>query len=290
MSRSTSIISLDVQLANPGQFLACCGLLELASRVDNGALAWFDRSEPSMPITRFSIRCADVAKLLHDIKEASFEGAQQGEVKQQRDKSAAEAADAQQGEESQQQRNKSAAEEKSPPIFVRPFELLLDWWNDDWASKGKLKTWSGGQNVKGFLTGMHKKLSHLVESEILQDLLQRVEGVDKPKPFYFDARLSRLTGIDLGFSSDGTRTAFSPAVEFFAFVGLQRFRVRTIRLGERYGYSIWSSPLPVSVASAVTAGCVREMGVESYSFPLITRSGKKYKAFGVACREQANEQ
>ena len=34
--------TFEVDLSNPGQFLACCGLLELASRMDAESVAWFD--------------------------------------------------------------------------------------------------------------------------------------------------------------------------------------------------------------------------------------------------------
>ncbi|MBI4454814.1 MAG: hypothetical protein HY644_02830 [Acidobacteria bacterium] len=36
-------IRVPVDLTNPGQFFACCGLLELADRLWPGAQAWFDR-------------------------------------------------------------------------------------------------------------------------------------------------------------------------------------------------------------------------------------------------------
>src|SRR5882672_10552493 len=35
-------IRINVDLSNPGQFFACCGLLELADRMWPGAEAWFD--------------------------------------------------------------------------------------------------------------------------------------------------------------------------------------------------------------------------------------------------------
>ena len=37
-------LSIDVDVTNPGQFYACCGLLELAERLWPGAEGWFDDS------------------------------------------------------------------------------------------------------------------------------------------------------------------------------------------------------------------------------------------------------
>ena len=38
-------IQIPVDLSNPGQFFACCGLLELADRLWPGAEGWFERRE-----------------------------------------------------------------------------------------------------------------------------------------------------------------------------------------------------------------------------------------------------
>jgi len=38
-------IRIDVDPTNPGQFFACCGLLELADRLWGAAEGWFDRGE-----------------------------------------------------------------------------------------------------------------------------------------------------------------------------------------------------------------------------------------------------
>ena len=36
-------IQIPVDLTNPGQFFACCGLLELADRLWPGAEGWFEK-------------------------------------------------------------------------------------------------------------------------------------------------------------------------------------------------------------------------------------------------------
>ena len=42
MSATPATIRINVDVTNPGQFFACCGLLELASRMSTGAHGCFD--------------------------------------------------------------------------------------------------------------------------------------------------------------------------------------------------------------------------------------------------------
>ena len=44
MSARMPNISVSVDVTNPGQFFACCGLLELADRLWPGAEGWFEDS------------------------------------------------------------------------------------------------------------------------------------------------------------------------------------------------------------------------------------------------------
>ena len=54
MKSSGTIIQLNVDPTNPGQFFACCGLLELADRLRDGAEAMVCRtSSASLPVVTF---------------------------------------------------------------------------------------------------------------------------------------------------------------------------------------------------------------------------------------------
>ncbi len=44
MTMPTPGISINVDLTNPGQFFACCGLLELTHRLRPGVEGWFEDS------------------------------------------------------------------------------------------------------------------------------------------------------------------------------------------------------------------------------------------------------
>lgn len=50
MTQPRSNINVNVDVTNPGQFFACCGLLELADRLWPGAEGWFEN-------LGFSIAC-----------------------------------------------------------------------------------------------------------------------------------------------------------------------------------------------------------------------------------------
>src|ERR1700747_1456326 len=55
MSARMPNISVSVDVTNPGQFFACCGLLELADRLWPGAQGWFEDST-------FGIACRGTLK------------------------------------------------------------------------------------------------------------------------------------------------------------------------------------------------------------------------------------
>src|SRR5437667_9249609 len=50
MSDRQPNITLPVDLTNPGQFFACCGLLELADRLWPGAEGWFSEGDRAFRI------------------------------------------------------------------------------------------------------------------------------------------------------------------------------------------------------------------------------------------------
>jgi CRISPR-associated protein Csb3 len=259
---------LEVDLKNPGQFLACCGLLELASRIDCETVAWFAQDAFIMEgagttlLTQF-IEC----QVKPIIEEASASSTSSGES------------------------DADEKESKSPPVMLgEPFNLRLDWWDDDSAAKAGFKTWSAGMTVLGFFNGTPTGPSmraclkpHLASGE---RLFQSIEAIEKPSPFNFDSRISRNIAIDLGFVK-GVTFAFSPAVELLAIVGLQRFRPRMEIRWKRNLYHTWKSPLSVNIAAAAAYGLIPAFIENTYSFPIKGRDASaRYKAFGAAQLER----
>lgn len=250
MTAPASTITLDVDATNPGQFLACCGLLELASQLDAQAVGWFE-----LPNFCLALNQPDRLRKIADCPLARISVST----------------------------NESAqTEEKSPPVQLgSPFGLILDWWEDNSASRAGFKTWAGGQTVMGFIDGMRQH----VPVHTWQDLFHAIP-LKKPKPFCFDSRLSRLTSLDLGFSPQKFTTVFSPTVELFALIGMQRFRPTTVVPRERFAFATWKEPLPASIAAAVASCLIPTLIDRRYQFPLVVRTGDKYKAFGPAILER----
>src|SRR6266545_2350109 len=118
MSAETRLTTLDVELTNPGQFLACCGLLELAGHLDPNALGWFDDR-------RFYLSGGHAELLEQFIWCTVTPLAATGAGNTPTD-------DSDNGEEKK--------EPKSPPVLLGdPFNLRLDWWEDDSANEAGFK-------------------------------------------------------------------------------------------------------------------------------------------------------
>jgi CRISPR-associated protein Csb3 len=250
--------TFDVDLLNPGQFFACCGLLELANayffnvKMLDAPLAWFGESQ-------FHLSC-DTTEMLESFYQCKIQPI----------------SDENSGEDD--------PEEKSGTILLAdPFQIRLDWWSDLQCRRMGLKTWSGGQTVSGFFEGMRKAVVGAT-TRPGSLLLHRLRLRD-PKPFYFDAGNSRNTALDVGFSTDAYKLDLfvSPATELLALIGLQRFRPYEIESRVRCGYMTWKEPLPIEIAAAVACGALPTLSETHFSCPLVNRTADaRYKAFGRA--------
>lgn len=252
MSNPDPAFRFNVDLTNPGHFLACCGLLELAHRADAAATAWFTDQE-------FCIATCP-RDLIPRLLDSSIEAVSAPNTETENDE--------------------DDGGRKSPPILIADFALRLDWWTDPSAVRAGFKTWSGGQTVLGFVEGMRRRIRS--DCEVGPDLLTGIFAIGDPKPFYFDSHLARLTAIDAGFSTEKFTTPFSPAVELLAMIGLQRFRPITVEPREQYAFATWDMPLPANIAAPVAHGLVPSLVSQHFQFPLVVRTGGKYKAFGPA--------
>jgi CRISPR-associated protein Csb3 len=265
MNHPKPSLSVLVDVTNPGQFFACCGLLELAHRLWPGAEGWFeggrfllaaDRDNATLPQLRCHLQaCQLVPERNHD-------------------------------------------DEKTCPLRLRPkaaddrenasLSLLLDWWRDDPGVGGSLKTWAGQQSVTVIGCAMlHSAVGDQVDERWL-DMAKTASLPESPRkvvePFYFDARRF-ANALDTGFSLDaqGAETAAYPAVEFLSLIGLQRFRPAPTDNRWTFKYWTWSQPLCAPVASAVACGALIVPGRRGYQFTLRFRDDqKRYKAFDLA--------
>jgi len=259
MSDPEPTIRIPVDVTNPGQFFACCGLLELADRLWPGAEGWFADEH-----FQLSAMDASLASLSGRLQEATI----------------VPVAD--------------SGDPKTCPILIKSSELsdrneawsmVVDWWREDGAVGGSLKTWAGQQRVFTIAAAMwHTALRSGIDSGLFNQakLAFPPSSSKKPvAPFYFDAR--RFSdSLDTGFSLDVQEASVlgHPAVEILALIGLQRFRPRLISR-RKYRYSVWSTPLSPVPGSAAAASELPLMA--AYDFILVSRDNQdRYKAFSFA--------
>ena len=251
-------IRVNVDLTNPGQFFACCGLFELADRLWPGAEAWFENGE-------FLIRGGtSLRELLQFLTRAKLK-------------------------QLDPEDNTSSPIELLDGSNVAHWQpLRLNWWHDDKSGGKDLKVWAGTMESVRIARAMQQALaSESLWTAAILDAGMIVYDPDEPskkvEPFYFDSRRGpNAHSRDVGFSANdlSLTTTASPAVELLCLIGLQRFRPRRSGSTRTYFYSAWSEPLSVVAAQAVVPGHIGLKTDRVYTFENWYRTGqKKHKAF-----------
>jgi CRISPR-associated protein Csx14 len=246
-------IRIAVDPTNPGQFFACCGLLELADRLWPGAEGWFQGRE-------FCIACGgELADLIRSLTRAEL-------IQLDPDNDTG-----------------SAINIRSP---FRP--LVLDWWHDDRAGGKELKVWAGTmESVRIARAMQHAMRDDRFLSPGLLDVGLIAYDPDnsekKVEPYYFDARRGpNAHSRDVGFSPNDlqmTTTGF-PAVELLCLVGLQRCLPARTDQPRVFDYYTWTHLILPELLRAVVPGELRFPGSCGYRFENWYRTGqKKHKAF-----------
>ena len=121
-----------VDVTNPGQFFACCGLLELAHRFWPGAEGWFHHSASSFEITSTNDE-ATLEKLIADLRACDITGLTD-EEREERDALEAEKRRLRRdkkklpGEKEGRRAELGTKARSGAVIFGKPFRLTLSWW------------------------------------------------------------------------------------------------------------------------------------------------------------------
>ncbi|HEY7327594.1 MAG TPA: hypothetical protein VH592_08145 [Gemmataceae bacterium] len=239
-------IRINVDVTNPGQFFACCGLLELADRLWPGAEGWFQEQ----------IFClASQGRLPQIIKELK---------------------------ESELFISTKEGEPSIHPAKLEKFNLKLNWWiRDDWPRfkerpkkdrvglmKTNLKFWAGNQSSGLILRNLQKAM-RLPTSHHEADYFEPTEFISSR--FGIDAGPA-WTALDVGFSINehpNVSVKASAAVELLAAIGLQRCRPIIHSIG--IDYSTWSIPLSPAVVPAAICGEIMGVSCRTYRSRIIDR-------------------
>lgn len=274
MSNPTPSIRVNVDVTNPGQFFACCGLLELADRLWPGAEGWFEEREFCIAggggLKSLLLKATQI-QIASDSSE--FDDGDISDVSTDDD------------------------DDLFVPIeIISPISMRLDWWQE----KG-LKPWAGSMKAPAILVAM----ARAIEPEAIDPLNQEQVVLDTPKtvigrngiprvvqgkprePFCFDARRgSNSIDRDVGFVPDSLKKAYKiysrshPAVEFFSMIGLQRCRPRPTQRQRVFDYFTWRYPCAISLLPAAVCGFMDFSETYGYRFRNAFRTGqKKHKTF-----------
>jgi CRISPR-associated protein Csx14 len=241
-------ISVNVDIRNPGQFFACCGLLEISSRLWPESEGWFEITgrRATYRIATNNGHQDALGEIVRTVSEPDVV------IETDRDHYDA----------------------GLRPLMLSPLELRLDWWING-ADKSPLKMWAGRQTPLRIMTDMQTELRHLQPGPKLFNESRPMSG-----RFGIDAG-SSWTARGLGFSPDEQDIPWKtyPATEIFAAIGLQRCRPRRIedRKGRWFAYHTWTCPLEIAV---VPAAAVMGKGqiADKYTFEAKMRN-KQYGSF-----------
>lgn len=255
MSQAVPNITVSVDVTNPGQFFACCGLLELADRLWPGAEGWFGPGDDGFSLATNGtledlVKAAASAELIAAHPSDPYE---------------------------------------SPVIIGVPFRrLTIDWWETNLTGARDLKVWAGSMESFGIAQAMqHAMRSPDFCSPDLFDIGMVVTTAEdarkKKEPYYFDARRApNAHSRDIGFSPNdlGMTSIAHPAVELLCLIGLQVARPTPAGKARVYDYFTWHSPLLSSLLLAASTGSLHLPGARTYRFENWFRTGqRKHKAF-----------
>jgi CRISPR-associated protein Csx14 len=252
----TDALRVRLDPTNPGQFFACCGLLELISHMRPDAVAHFE-TDPRAPRAAWFTATgngADAAltPVLTRLREATLTFPQ----------------------------TKGVEPSVNPAwMEVGGQRLVLDWWlNEFYTKNSNLKCWAGQVTTRNLLEELIAKLDAPWDGESLFERARMTKA-----KFGLDPR-SAWNALDFGFSPNehGTDAATFPEVEVLAAVGLQYFRPDSSNRGN-VRYALWRKPLPCSIARLAFRSPWSGLPAESYRFE-IRKRGQSYKYFTFAVR------
>lgn len=286
-------IRINVDPANPGQFFACCGLLELADRLWSGAEGAFSSSGAEFSLSRTGNSTeTDANELLINIASCAITSTlsdeQIGTLKKllNRKKTSLTA------QELIEKEWLSQLWERERIRLHDPFNVWIDWWGDDHSGGSSFKTWAGKQFVLDLARGMRAPMRSGAWSSLPPAKWLHEPASDGSLPFYFDADIGgQSSSLDAGFSMDalGMRSRTRPMIELAAFVGLQRFRPFREKRWESFRYVQWTEPLPPVLAAVACCGRLPQHRARIFEFRLLYRT-KYLKSFLTAKpKETTNE-
>lgn len=258
MSYPEANITVKVDVTNPGQFFACCGLLELADRLWPGAEGWFCEGG-----TVFYLMCEGTLHRVLDFLTMTTP--------------------------------REVLNVEPSGLEVRPIVaplafsfdggktegLLLDAWTRIVTRKGAIQVegqapwnfWSGQQTSYGIWNGLRISLAdQLAKVDLSNSADALFHRVFQKGRFGFDCDPA-WNALDSGFSPNeqSMEVESSPIVELLAAVGLQRFRPLMNDDRDEFDYFTWHHAYPPAIAAAAMSGAIRERTTQRFRASVVSR-------------------
>lgn len=248
----------NVDPSNPGQYFACCALLELASRLWNHVEARFDQDDRTFEIMMPGTR----DELIDSVATCELTAIDPGN-------------------------------NTSTPIRIgAPFrQLEVDWWVNDQTGARDFKVWAGKMESFGIAEAMQHaiRMSQFRTADFFNVgvvVTNPGNASKKREPFYFDSRRApNAHARDVGFATNdlGLTSIAHPAVELLCLIGLQVARPQLTGVSRVYRYSTWHDLMPSNLLLALSSGCAEQQGGKTYEFENWFRTGqRKHKSFRAA--------
>ena len=196
MSNPDPSIRVKVDVTNPGQFFACCGLLELADRLWPGAEGWFDCES-----RQFCVACeGSLQEAVCELSKSQISSSLTDEELERLGSLLSAKKAALTPEDSAEKERLRDLWQHERLHLVSPFDLHLDWWRDWQGDRTEMKTWAAKQFVLKIARPLLRSLAQISSEQPLEDMFNLTADVDG-LPFYFDSTSnSQNTARDLGFS------------------------------------------------------------------------------------------
>ena len=255
-------ISIPVDLLNPGQFFACCGLLELAHRLTkpgNRALGWFETVKAQSwfliaannqegPVT--------LEILIRTLKRCDIKAI-----------------------------NKESKE--GPVLLGGPFNISLDW-RSPFPRNALVKTFAGKQKIFEITRALQQAIPEIVNN----DLLNYCGSIDMAITAFSPEKAEGT--LDAGFSMDVQKNRLfrKPLIllEFLAQIGTQRFCPQKGGKNLERVYYRWQTPLPVTIAALYASQPLTDHNDTGYVFQMYKRDPDgRYKGFALSRKNSNNK-
>lgn len=271
MSNPVPSISVAVDPTNPGQFFACCGLLELADRLWPGAEGWFFEGGGV-----FSIASKGTLKqLLKELSDAKLQSSLGDDGLRRLASLLSQAKTTLTPQDEAEKARLRAAWQVERVTLTAPFDISLDWWWDESPGMKAMKTWAAKQFVLEIARPMLAAIGEIkwgdeVPSHCLSEVT-KLSGL----PFYYDAaNYAQNTPRDYGVAPAELKQLPSdrPLIELLTFIALQRFRPLRIPKSEHLRYSLWFVPLAPSVAGAAVSGALNLPSETRFGYRMLYRT------------------